>query len=81
MAESKHQKLFTEFPPVTTEEWEAVIAKDLKGADYQKKLVWRTMEGFNVRPYYRAEDLAQIRHLGSEPGQFPYVRGDRKSVV
>lgn len=75
MAESKHQKLFTEFPPVSTEEWEAVIAKDLKGADYQKKLVWRTMEGFNVRPYYRAEDLSQIRHLGSEPGQFPYVRG------
>ena len=75
MAESKHQKLFTEFPAVTTQEWEEVIAKDLKGADYQKKLVWRTMEGFNVRPYYRAEDLERIRHLGSEPGKFPYVRG------
>ena len=75
MAESKHQKLFTEFPAVTTQEWEEVIAKDLKGADYQKKLVWRTMEGFNVRPYYRAEDLEKIRHLGSGPGKFPYVRG------
>lgn len=75
MAESKHQKLFTEFPEVTTAEWEAVIAKDLKGADYEKKLVWRTMEGFNVRPYYRAENLEGIKHLGSKPGQFPYVRG------
>ena len=52
------KRLFEEFPPVTTEEWEAVIEKDLKGADYNKKLVWRTAEGFNVRPYYRAENLA-----------------------
>jgi hypothetical protein len=33
------KRLFEEFPPVTTEEWEAVIEKDLKGADYNKKLV------------------------------------------
>lgn len=75
MAESKHQKLFTEFPAVSTADWEAVIAKDLKGADYDKKLVWKTMEGFNVRPYYRAENLEGIRHMASKPGQFPYVRG------
>ena len=45
------EKLFSEFPPVTTEQWEATINKDLKGADYEKKLVWRTDEGFQVRPY------------------------------
>ena len=38
------EKLFTEFPPVTTEQWEEVINKDLKGADYDKKLVWKTQE-------------------------------------
>ena len=54
---SVENKLFQEFPPVSTEQWEEVILKDLKGADYQKKLVWRTDEGFSVRPYYRAEDL------------------------
>ncbi|MBE5034294.1 methylmalonyl-CoA mutase family protein [Gallalistipes aquisgranensis] len=78
MANNKEEKLFTAFPPVTTEQWEEVITKDLKGADYQKKLVWRTAEGFNVRPYYRAEDLAAIRHLGSESGEFPYVRGTKR---
>ena len=26
-------KLFSEFPPVSTEKWEEVINKDLKGAD------------------------------------------------
>lgn len=71
-------KLFNEFPPVATAEWEAVINKDLKGADYEKKLVWKTLEGFSVRPYYRAEDLENIKHLDSEAGEFPYVRGTKK---
>lgn len=77
MAESKDNKLFTDFPPVSTEQWEEVIKADLKGADYEKKLVWKTLEGFNVRPYYRAEDLAGIGHLGAGPGEFPYVRGTK----
>ena len=51
MANTKREKLFTEFPPVPTEKWEEVITADLKGADYERKLVWRTGEGFNVRPY------------------------------
>ena len=71
------KRLFEEFPPVTTEEWEAVIEKDLKGADYNKKLVWRTAEGFNVRPYYRAENLADIPWTGQNPNEFPYVRGNK----
>ena len=77
MATTKREKLFTEFPPVPTEKWEEVITADLKGADYERKLVWRTGEGFNVRPYYRAENLEGIRFLGSQAGEFPYVRGTR----
>ena len=77
MANTKREKLFTEFPPVPTEKWEEVITADLKGADYERKLVWRTGEGFNVRPYYRAENLEGIRFLGSQAGEFPYVRGTR----
>lgn len=72
---SETKKLMSEFPEVTTEQWEAVIAKDLKGADYNKKLVYKALEGFSVRPYYRAEDLKNIQTLDSKPGQFPYVRG------
>lgn len=52
-----NEKLFSEFPPVSTKDWEAKIAVDLKGADYEKKLIWKTNEGIKVRPYYRAEDL------------------------
>lgn len=75
MANTKREKLFTEFPPVPTEKWEEVITADLKGADYERKLVWRTGEGFNVRPYYRAENLEGVKFLGSQAGEFPYVRG------
>ena len=77
MANNTNEKLFSQFPPVSTEQWEEVIKADLKGADYEKKLVWRTAEGFNVRPYYRAEDLAGIEYLGKGAGEFPFVRGNR----
>jgi methylmalonyl-CoA mutase len=70
-----NKKLFNEFPPVTTADWEAKIVADLKGADYDKKLVWKTIEGFNVKPYYRAENLQSLGYLNQVPGVFPYVRG------
>ena len=78
MAQTNENKLFAEFPAVSTEKWEEVITADLKGADYERKLVWRTGEGFNVRPYYRAENLEGLQFLGSAAGEFPYVRGVRK---
>ena len=68
--------LSVDFPPVSTETWEAAIAKDLKGADYDKKLVWRTEEGLAVRPYYRQEALAGLEgQLRTGPGHYPFSRG------
>ena len=63
-----------DFPPVSTKEWEEKIQQDLKGADYNKKLIWRSLEGFAVRPYYRAEDLKKIKHLEILPAEYPWVR-------
>jgi hypothetical protein len=40
--------LSADFPPVPTPVWEAAIQKDLKGADCEKRLVWRTEEGIAV---------------------------------
>jgi methylmalonyl-CoA mutase len=75
----KEQKLFTDFAPVTTEEWEAKINADLKGKDYERALVWKTYEGFNVRPYYRQENLESLKYLDTLPGEFPFVRGNHKT--
>jgi methylmalonyl-CoA mutase len=71
-------KLFSEFPPVSTSQWEEKIKTDLKGADYEKKLIWKTDEGINVKPYYRAEDLEGLEYLSALPGEKPYVRGVKK---
>jgi methylmalonyl-CoA mutase len=57
--------LLQEFPPVSTQAWEDVIRNDLKGADYAKKLIWQTPEGLAVKPYYRAEDVAELELAGS----------------
>ena len=76
MAE-KTEKLFEQFPGVTYQEWRDKVVADLKGADFDKKLVWRTNEGFNVQPIYRAEDIAGLATTDSLPGEFPYIRGIR----
>ena len=73
----KEEPLFSAFLPVSREEWEDQIRKDLKGADYEKKLVWKTLEGFRVQPYYMAEDLKNISYLEGRPGVFPFVGGSR----
>ncbi len=74
-----------EFPPVTTEQWEQAILKDLKGADYDKRLKWRTDEGITVKPYYRSEDVTlrqpEVRGNGQrweavEPGDEPQASVD-----
>lgn len=69
--------LLVDFPEVTTEEWMEVVKADLKGADFDKKLLWKTNEGFNVKPFYRAEDIQGLTTTEAEPGKFPYVRGTK----
>lgn len=76
MAENR-ERLFDQFPEVSYAEWRAKVEADLKGADFSKKLVWRTNEGFDVQPVYRAEDIADFKTTDSLPGQYPYVRGTR----
>lgn len=75
---NKKEKLFTEFKAPTTQEWLDKIEVDLKGADFQKRLVWRTNEGFNVQPFYRREDVLKLKTPDSLPGEFPFVRGNKK---
>ena len=78
MANSK-EKLFADFAPVSTQEWLDKINVDLKGADFEKKLVWKTNEGFKVKPFYRKEDLENLKTTEALPGEFPYLRGTKKN--
>ncbi|MBP3725874.1 MAG: methylmalonyl-CoA mutase small subunit [Bacteroidaceae bacterium] len=78
MSNNNREKLFTEFTAPTTQEWLDKIEVDLKGADFQKRLVWRTNEGFNVMPFYRREDVVKLKTPEAMPGEFPFVRGNKK---
>ena len=71
----KKKKLFEQFPPVSTQQWMDKINADLKGADFNKKLVWKTRDGLSVMPFYREEDLDTLPHSNLLPGDFPFVRG------
>ena len=79
MANNK-EKLFTEFTAPTTQEWLDKIQVDLKGADFQKRLVWKTNEGFSVQPFYRREDVEKLQTPNSMPGEYPFVRGTKKTA-
>ena len=72
------EKLFTEFSAPTTQEWLDKIQVDLKGADFQKRLVWKTNEGFSVQPFYRREDVEKLQTPNAMPDEFPFVRGNKK---
>lgn len=76
MAEKK-MNLLADFPTVSTAQWMEKVTADLKGADFSKRFVWRTNEGFNVMPFYRAEDIVGLQTKDSAPGVFPFVRGTK----
>ena len=76
MADNK-EKLFSDFTAPSAQEWRDKIEVDLKGADYQKKMVWRTNEGFSMEPFYRKEDMDKLPLVNALPGEFPYVRGNK----
>lgn len=71
------KKLFSEFPQIPTEAWEDKIKSDLKGADYEKKLISHTIDGIKLKPYYRSEDLKSIDYLNTFPGEVPYIRSNK----
>jgi len=75
MSEKTDSKLFVDFPVISVEQWEEQIKKDLKGADYEKKLIWNTSEGFKVKPYYTAADTEKSFTASVLPGSNPFVRG------
>ena len=69
-----------EFPIPSYADWKAEAEATLKGAPFEKKLITKTFEGLDIQPIYRKEDLDKVSHLGSLPGQAPYVRGTDASA-
>lgn len=54
------QDLFYEFDSISSEAWKDKILQDLKGKDYEKTLVWRTVENIKVQPFYAEHEQKNI---------------------
>ena len=80
MAE-KNEKLFDQFEPVSYETWRAKVETDLKGADFNKKLVWRTNEGFNVQPIYRLDDIKDLKTPTHSPVNSPMYAAPAQTMT
>lgn len=51
--------LFDDFKSVSSKAWKQKIQADLKGADYNDTLIWKTNEDINVKPFYHQEDIVE----------------------
>jgi len=68
---------FDEFPLPSRDAWRKEAEATLAGVPFEKKLVTKTWEAIDIQPIYSREDLEKLPHLGSLPGEQPYVRGTR----
>ena len=51
-----NNKLFQDFEPVSSKQWKQQIQYELKGADYNETLVWESLEGIKVKPFYHSDE-------------------------
>ena len=73
----KDKKLFTEFPPIKTQEWIDKLKIDFKTDDLGRKLNWKTDDGFILKGIYRSEDLSNIEILDNQIAKAPFLRSTK----
>ena len=57
--------LFNEFNEISSKEWKQKIQVDLKGADYNDTLIWKNIEGIDVKPFYHLDEI-KTNHCSKE---------------
>lgn len=50
------KNLFPDFEKISSKQWKNLIQYDLKGADYNETLVWESLEGIKVKPFYHNDE-------------------------
>ena len=65
-----YDDFFSEFPPVSKEDWLRQVAKDLKGKPLDE-LTWQTADGLSVSPFAHADDFqVPPQPLATEPNRW-----------
>ena len=72
--ENKQNKLLSEFPVPSYDQWLQLVEKQLKGAPFEKKLITKTAEEIEIKPIYLKSDLPKESSNDQLPGFFPFTR-------
>ncbi|MDX1761925.1 MAG: methylmalonyl-CoA mutase subunit beta [Christiangramia sp.] len=57
------EPLFKEFPEVKADQWKSRIQKDLRGEDYEQNLIFNTLDGISIQPFYTPGDVKERKEL------------------
>jgi methylmalonyl-CoA mutase len=57
--------LFNDFEGVSSKAWKQKIQVDLKGADYNDTLIWKTLEGIDVKPFYHPDEFKSLPEISA----------------
>lgn len=63
------KSLFSDFEGVSSKAWKQKIQVDLKGADYNETLIWKTNEGIDVKPFYHADQFEGFSNISNNNTQ------------
>ena len=66
--------LFNDFEKITSKQWKSQIQFELKGADYNDTLVWESLEGIKVKPFYHNDEDAATNAVSTTNTQFSIVQ-------
>ncbi len=61
------------------DDWRKLAEAELRGRPLDD-LTWNTLEGIPVQPLYTEEDVADLPHMGTIPGQAPFTRGVKATM-
>jgi len=67
-------KLFQDFDPVSSKKWKQQIQFELKGADYNDTLIWESLEGIKIKPFYHSDDTVSTLTSNSNTTAFSILQ-------
>lgn len=79
-----NDKLFQDFEAVSAKQWKQKIQVDLKGADYNDSLIYKSNDGIDVKPFYH-QDSIKKSNMPNSPKQWDicekiYVASEKTSI-
>ena len=62
--------LFSDFNPVSSQQWKQKIQFELNGADYNETLIWNSPEDIKVKPFYHKDDFSKDFSVETKASEF-----------